>query len=313
MTQLNPHSLAGVSTALITPFDQDNRLDLDALSHMIAMQKQGGASAILVLGSTGESPTIGADERLELVKQAKTMADDRMLVIAGAGSNCTRSAIELQKAVEEAGADVTMQVVPYYNKPTEDGLFGHFSAIAREARAPIIIYNNPGRTACDLKPATMVKLIKAHTNIVAIKDANTNLERLAEMVYVTKNERSDFLVLGGEDSQFFPLLALGGDGNIAVSSQLALFEMNAIYQAMKNGDHQYAAAINHKLAGFYDLTFCHTNPLPMKTMLSTLGVIKNNYRLPLCPLNAEQEKALVTRFKEFAFLKAVKSTGVFNE
>lgn len=275
------------------------------------MNIKGACASVVLFGSTGESPTIENEERKEMVMFVKTIAKNRIRVIAGAGSNNTKVAIEQQKAMEECGADATLQVTPYYNKPTQEGLFEHFSAIAKASKGPIILYNVPARTLSDLAPETVAKLAKCHPNIIGIKDANINMGRLYRLIQLAKNERPDFLVLSGEDDALLPLLKLGGDGSIAVSAQLLLFEMNALLQSVQNGDENYAFAINEKIAGFFDLMFCYTNPLPLKTILASLGLIENQFRLPLCPLTDAQQEKLLAEFQRYPFLQSLK--GMHHE
>src|SRR5579871_1859440 len=181
--------LAGVTTALITPFDRHGAVDTGAFCELVAMQKMDGAHGVVIAGSTGEGPTVSLAEREELVALARDCAGNHLAVIASAGSNCTKTAVEWQKAMENAGAHATMQVVPYYNKPTQRGLFEHFSAIAKIAKVPVILYNASGRTGIDLWPKTVEAIIKEHDNVVAIKDANVNMERLTELVALTKSIR----------------------------------------------------------------------------------------------------------------------------
>lgn len=299
---------AGVHTALVTPFDAQGQLDFGALAELVAIQKMDGIHGVVMAGTTGEAPTLTLKERQQLIKTAKDNAGF-MMVTAGAGSNCTNSAIDLQKAMEDAGADATLQVVPYYNKPTKRGLFEHFSAIAKAAKVPIILYNAAGRTGIDMAPDTVTALAKEHKNIIGVKDANTNVERLSDLIRLTKEARADFLVLAGEDSGFFPFLTMGGDGVIAVSSQIAAFEMLAIYQAVKNGDLCYAQKIAHKLNDLYKLVFSQTNPIPIKTILWAMGLIQKSFRLPMCALSAEEERKLLSQCHNFAFLKSFQNYG----
>lgn len=301
---------SGISTALVTPFKQDKTVDFDAFERLLLMNIKGAAASVVLFGSTGESPTIEDDERREMVAFAKSLAGSKLRVIAGAGANNTKVAIAQQKAMEECGADATLHVTPYYNKPTQEGLFEHFSAIAKASTGPIILYNVPARTLSNLAPETVAKLAKSHPNIIGIKEANTDMGRLYRLIQLAKNERPDFLVLCGEDEALLPLLKFGGDGAIAVSAQLALFEMNTLQQSFNNGDENYAFAINEKIAGFFDLMFCYTNPLPLKTILASLGLIEGIFRLPLCPLlDAEKEKVL-TEFQRYSFLHSLK--GLLN-
>lgn len=300
---------AGVHSALITPFDRQGEVDVGALSELIAMQRMDGIHGLVMAGTTGEAPTLTIKERELLVRAAKDGAGPNMVVTAGAGSNCTRTAIELQKAMEDAGADATLQVVPYYNKPTQRGLFEHFSAIAKHARVPVILYNAAGRTGIDMAPNTVAEIAIACENVIGVKDANTNVERLSDLIRLTKGARADFLVLTGEDSAFLPFLALGGDGMIGVIPQIAAKEMLAIYQCVKNGDLAYAQKIAHKLNGLCKLLFSHPNPIPIKTVLAAMGLVEKSWRLPLCALSPEEEQVLLKKLEDFAFVKSFKAKG----
>jgi 4-hydroxy-tetrahydrodipicolinate synthase len=298
----------GVHSALITPFDSQERLDLNALAELVLSQKMDGMFGVVIAGTTGEAPTLTLDERVQLVRTAKDHAGS-MVVTAGAGVNCTRSAINLQKSMEDAGADATLQVVPYYNKPNPRGLFEHFSSIAKAARIPIILYNAAGRTGIDMAPATIAALASEHENIIGVKDANTNIERLIDLIKLTKQKRPDFLVLSGEDSGLLPFLTLGGDGAIAVSSHIAGYEMLAMYNSFRNGDLRYAQKIAQKLNGLFKLVFSHTNPIPIKTILARMNLVEKTFRLPLVGLSEAEEQELIAKCQEFAFLKSFKTRG----
>lgn len=296
----------GVFSALVTPFKEDGSLDVGAYSEFLARQKADGIHGIVVAGSTGESATITIDEKKALVKAVKEAG---LTVIAGAGSNCTKDAAWAHQEMADVGADATLQVAPYYNKPNQRGLFEHFSAIAQSSKLPLIIYNVPARTNIDIHPQTVVDLALAHENIVGIKDANTDMERLTIMLGKVRSARPDFVVLSGEDGTFLPFMALGGDGIISVVSQIAASEMLTLYRSAKNGDYIYAQKIAYKLAALCKLLFTHPNPLPIKTIVSALGYMENTFRLPLCPLLPEEKEQLLAGLKDYAFLKSFKERG----
>lgn len=297
---------SGVHSALVTPFDAHGELDERALGELIALQKVDGINGIVIAGTTGEAPTLSMSERQRLMRFAKEQAGS-MAVIAGAGSNCTKTAIALQKAMEDAGADATLHITPYYNKPTQRGLYEHFSNIAQQARIPVILYNVAGRTGVDMTPETVAVLAKEHESIIGIKDANAHMERLSDLMMLTKDARPDFLVLAGEDSAFLPYLALGADGIISVVSQVATTEMLALYQAATGNDMVYAQKIARKLNGFCKLMFSHTNPIPIKTVLSAMGLIEKSFRLPMCPLSPEEERILLEKCNRYPFIKNLKN------
>lgn len=300
---------SGVYSALVTPFDSHGELDCQALHELVAQQKVDGIHGIVIAGSTGEAATLSLNERQQLVKEARDHAGS-MSVIAGAGSNCTRTAVTLQKAMEDAGAHATLHVVPYYNKPTQRGLMAHFSAIAKAARIPIILYNVPSRTGVDMTPETVSTLALEHENIIGIKDANTDMERLSNLIGLTRAQRPDFTVLCGEDSAFLPFLALGADGIISVVSQVATVEMLALYHSFVRCDITYAQKIAHKLNGFCELMFSYTNPIPIKTVLAQAGYVETSFRLPLCELSHDEERQLVEACRTFEFIKNLKARGL---
>ncbi len=299
----------GVHSALVTPFDQNGELDNLALKRLMIQQKSEGIHGFVLAGSTGEGPTLGLEERIAMVKMAKEVAASEMIVTAGAGSNCTASAIKLQKAMEEAGADATLQVVPYYNKPTQDGLFAHFSAIAKAATIPIILYNATGRTGIDISPLTVAKIARHHPNVIGIKDANTNVERLIDLIALCRQERSEFLILSGEDSGLLPFLSLGADGIIGVTTQIAATEMLTLYNCFKKGELSYAQKIAGRLNGLCKLMFSHPNPIPIKTILAHMGMIEKFWRLPLTPLNEADEAELLAKCRTFTFIESFKRSG----
>jgi 4-hydroxy-tetrahydrodipicolinate synthase len=302
------HRFAGVNTALVTPFDRHGDIDLEALKDLIHLQKSDGIHGITLAGSTGEAATLSLLERETLIMRAKIEAGD-MLVVAGAGSNNTKVAIEMQQVMEGAGADATLHVVPYYNKPTQRGMFEHFSAIAKASKIPIILYNATGRTGVDLHPQTVLALAKEHENIIGIKDANTDVERLVDLLFITKSARPDFLVVTAEDSSLLYFLGLGGDGIISVTGQIAQMEMLSIYNNFKNGDLKSAQEMTWKLNGLCKAMFSHPNPIPIKTLLAALGLIEKHWRLPLCALFPDEEKIFLNTCREFSFVKNFMNRG----
>lgn len=300
---------SGIHTALVTPFTANGDIDFDAFGELLAMQKVAGVHGVVIAGTTGEAATLSVQERESLVSYAKTHASD-IAIIAGAGSSSTNHAIELQRAMENAGADATLHVTPYYNKPTQKGLVQHFSAVAKKAKIPVILYNVPGRTCVDMLPATVAHIIKEHDNVIGIKDATTNMERVQHMLDETKTIRENFLVLSGEDASFLPSLLAGGDGIISVVSMIAATEMLALYQCATSGDLLYAQKIARKLHGLCRLVFSHTNPIPIKTILAEMKIIEKSFRLPLCALSDDEEKQLLASLSEFSFIKAFKARGL---
>lgn len=295
----------GTISALVTPFNKDFSLDLGAFKALIELQKEHKVQGILVAGSTGEAPTLSAEEKISLVQEARKIAGDELVVVAGAGSNCTASAILNQKAMQDAGSHATLHVTPYYNKPNQDGLLAHFSAIAKDALGPIILYNAPGRTGIDLAPTTSAKLAADFGNIIGIKDANDDAARFSDLVEKCANARKDFLVYSGEGLPLFPTLALGGQGIISVVAQIAGYEMNTLYQCYLQNDFAYGQKIGVRLNALMKFLFSHTNPIVPKIVLSHLGLVQKIWRLPLVGLKPEQEQELMTQTCAFNFVKSL--------
>lgn len=301
---MTAEKFAGVYSALVTPFDHKGHLDLDAFIKLLSMQEKAGINGVVIAGSTGEAPTLNIEERMLLIKTAKK--NSSLPIIAGAGSNSTQQAIKLQKAMEDAGADATLQVSPYYNKPTQDGLYRHFMAIAKESSTPIILYNVSSRTGVSIDCSTVIKIAKECPNIIGIKDATTDGERTTQLLSMSSSLARKFLVLAGEDSAFLSTLALGGHGIISACAQVASHEMVAIYNCMNNNDLYYAQKITQKLHGFIKLMFSHTNPIPIKTLLARLGLIDKTFRSPLYQLNEQQENELINNCIDFKFINNLK-------
>jgi 4-hydroxy-tetrahydrodipicolinate synthase len=275
-------SLRGSLVAIVTPMDEDGGLDLDAFRGLIDWHIREGTDGIVVVGTTGESPTVDFDEHHLLIKTAVEHAAKRVPVIAGTGANSTREAIELAAYAKQVGADMSLSVVPYYNKPTQEGLYRHFQAIAETVAIPHIVYNVPGRTVADLQTDTTLRLAQI-PNIVGIKDATANLERGADLL---RRKPEDFLVFSGDDATGLALMLLGGHGVISVTANAAPRMMHEMCAAALAGDVSRARAINNKLLGLHRHLFCEANPIPVKWAVQQIGLIKGGIRLPLTPLSA---------------------------
>ena len=275
-------SLQGSLVAIVTPMEEDGELDLDAFRRLIDWHISEGTDGIVVVGTTGESPTVDFDEHHLLIKTAVEHAAKRVPVIAGTGANSTREAIELAAYAKQVGADMSLSVVPYYNKPTQEGLYRHFRAIAEAVAIPHIVYNVPGRTVADLQTDTTLRLAQI-PNIVGIKDATANLERGADLL---RRKPGDFLVFSGDDATGLALMLLGGHGVISVTANAAPRMMHEMCAAALAGDVARARAINNKLLGLHRHLFCEANPIPVKWVVQQIGLIKGGIRLPLTPLSA---------------------------
>ena len=268
--------IEGCLTALVTPF-KSGKVDFDALGKLVDWQIEQGVDGIVSVGTTGESATLDVDEHVAVIAATVKAARGRVPVIAGAGGNATSEALALTKASEEAGADALLHVTPYYNRPNQEGLFRHFEAIARATKLPIILYNVPTRTACDLLTETVVRLADLD-NIIGIKDATGNLVRGSELVAKVGDRLA---VLSGDDGTAFPLYAVGGRGVISVVSNVAPREMSEMWDAAKAGDWERAKKIHFKLRVLNQLLFAEPSPAPTKAALSLLGRCGLEVRLPL--------------------------------
>jgi 4-hydroxy-tetrahydrodipicolinate synthase len=273
--------LQGSLVAIVTPMQDGGELDLDAFRKLIDWHISEGTDGIVVVGTTGESPTVDFEEHRLLIKTAVSHAAGRVPVIAGTGANSTREAIELAAYAKQAGADMSLTVVPYYNKPTQEGLYRHFRAIAEAVDLPHILYNVPGRTVADLGNDTTLRLAEI-PNIVGIKDATGNLERGADLM---RRKPREFLVFSGDDATALALMLLGGDGVISVTANAAPRLMHEMCAAALKGDLEAARDANNRLLGLHRHLFCEANPIPVKWAVQQMGLIKGGIRLPLTPLS----------------------------
>jgi 4-hydroxy-tetrahydrodipicolinate synthase len=302
-------SLSGIYSALVTPFLPSGDIDFVSLTRLIEGQKHSGIHGILIAGSTGEASSLNLAERKELVGLAKKQAGS-MTVIAGAGSNNTKDAIALQKAMEEAHADMTLHVTPYYNKPTQAGMYEHFKVLANEAQIPIILYNNSARTNVDLSLTTIMRLAEECPNIVGIKDTNPDMARLSELIIFKQNCRSDWAIFSGDDSLNYPYLTLGADGAIAVVSQVAPKQMLDLFYAFKENRLLEAQKLGHELHQLIKALSSYVNPIPIKTLLAELKIINKVFRLPLCPLTKDEEQTFINICLNSPLITSYKQHGL---
>ncbi len=279
--------MQGSIVAIVTPMHEDGGLDLAAFRALIDFHVEQGTDGIVVAGTTGESPTVDVAEHELLIAEAVKHAAKRIPVIAGTGANSTREAIELAAFSKKAGADASLSVVPYYNKPTQEGLYQHFKAIAEAVDMPHILYNVPGRTVADLGNDTVLRLAQI-PNIVGIKDATGNIERgsdLLQRAALLKRAHGDFAIYSGDDASTLALLLLGAHGNISVTANVAPRLMHEMFVAARNGAVAQAREINSRLLALHRNLFVEANPIPVKWALARMGLIKNALRLPLTPLS----------------------------
>ena len=269
--------IAGSMVALVTPMDAQGRLDWDALSKLVDFHLQEGTNAIVAVGTTGESATLDVNEHIEVIRRVVDQVAGRIPVIAGTGANSTREAVELTTNAKTAGADACLLVTPYYNKPTQEGLYQHFRHIAEAVAIPQILYNVPGRTVCDMLPETVERLSKI-SNIVGIKEATGDLQRGQE---VLDRVAKDFLVYSGDDATAVELMLIGGKGNISVTANVAPRAMSELCAAAIAGDAVTARAINDRLMPLHKSLFIESNPIPVKWALQEMGLMVEGIRLPL--------------------------------
>ncbi len=288
----------GVFTALVTPFTQEGKVDEQALRRLIDFQIEEGIDGLVPVGTTGESPTLGTEETEAVIRITVEQARGRVPVIAGAGSNSTDKAIHLAAAAKKLGADATLQVAPYYNKPTAEGFLRHFTAIADAVDLPMVIYNIPGRTGKNIDNSTMLKLA-GHRRIVAVKEASGDISQMMNLI---AQKPASFAVLSGDDNLAFPLIALGGKGVISVASNLAPGRMKEFVSAALKGQWDKARELHYRLLPLFKAIFLETNPIPIKAALAMKGMMQEVYRLPMCRMGEENRKALAGALRELKLL-----------
>ncbi|MBF0454136.1 MAG: 4-hydroxy-tetrahydrodipicolinate synthase [Magnetococcales bacterium] len=277
----------GVFSALITPFT-NGRFDRQAFTRLVEYQIQQGISGVVPCGTTGESATLTHDEHKEVIQFCVELVNGRVPVIAGTGSNATQESIALTRFAKEVGADGALLITPYYNKPTQEGLYQHYKAVATAVDIPIVLYNVPGRTAVDMGADTVARLAET-ANIVAVKEATANLERAS---IIHKKCGDSIALISGDDATFLPFLAVGGRGVISVSANIATAAMVALWKAWLRGDWATAHARHQDLLDLNGLLFCETSPIPIKAAAEMLGLSGPELRLPLTPLSPEHRQPL---------------------
>ncbi|AKR42562.1 4-hydroxy-tetrahydrodipicolinate synthase [Methylophilus sp. TWE2] len=286
--------LTGSLVAIVTPMFEDGRLDLDALKKLVDFHVEAGTDGIVIVGTTGESPTVDVDEHCLLIKTTVEHVAKRVPVIAGTGANSTAEAIELTAKAKAVGADACLLVAPYYNKPSQEGLYQHFKAVAEAVDIPQILYNVPGRTGCDLSNDTVLRLAQIR-NIVGIKDATGGIERGTDLLL---RAPAEFAIYSGDDATALALMLLGGKGVISVTANVAPKLMHEMCEHALNGNLAAAKAANAKLFALHQKLFVEANPIPVKWVLQQMGMIATGIRLPLVNLSSQYHEVLRNAMKQ---------------
>ena len=289
----------GAGGAIITPFHEDGSVNYERLEQLIDFQCNNGTDSIIICGTTGESATLSEAEHVECIKRAVEFTKGRIPVIAGTGSNSTQTAIELSKAAVDAGVDWLLVVTPYYNKATQAGLVQHYKAIAKEAKAPIIMYSVASRTGCNIEPATVAELYRDVDNIVGIKEASGNISQVAKIMNLTDGKID---LYSGNDDQIVPILSLGGIGVISVLSNVAPKETHDICAKYFAGDVKGSLELQLKAIPLIEQLFCEVNPIPVKKAVSLMGYEVGGLRMPLTEISKANEERLAQAMKEFGIL-----------
>ena len=285
----------GLGIALITPFTEDGAVDYEALSRLIDYQLDNGADFLCILATTGETPCLSLAERAQIKSAIVRQVDGRVPILMGCGGNNTAAVVEELKNGDFSGIDGVLSVCPYYNKPSQEGLYQHFKAIAAATELPVVLYNVPGRTGINLKPETTCRLAKDCKNIVAIKEASGSLEQVDEII---KYKPNDFEVISGDDALTFPMIACGAVGVISVIGNALPKEFSRMIRLEFNGEFEAAQKIHHKFTDLYSLLFVDGNPAGVKALLTEMGFIKNQLRLPLVPTRVTTLQKISSIIKE---------------
>jgi 4-hydroxy-tetrahydrodipicolinate synthase len=293
-------NFGSVVTAMVTPFDQNGEVDFSAAEALVNHLIANGTDGIVVGGTTGESPTLTHEEKLQLFHFVVKMVNKRVPVIAGTGSNNTKESVELTREAEVSGADGIMLVTPYYNKPSQEGMHQHFKMIAESTSLPVMLYNIPGRSVVNLEPETIIRLSQIE-NIVSVKEASGNLDAAAEIISKTSD---NFSVYSGDDSNTLPLMAIGGTGVVSVAAHVIGSEMNEMVTAFQRGDVVHAGELHRQLLPMMKVLFSAPNPTPVKEALNRLGIPVGGVRLPLIPLSDAERASLYHVMEAYETKKA---------
>ncbi len=286
--------IVGSIVALVTPMHEDASVDYDGLRNLIDWHIAEGTDCIGVVGTTGESPTVSVEEHCEIIRVSVQHAAGRVPIMAGAGANSTREAIELTRFSKEVGADCTLQVVPYYNKPSQEGIYQHFKAIAEAVDLPVVLYNVPGRTVADMQPETTLRLAQL-PGVVGVKEASGDIERAAQLI---KHAPSGFSIYSGDDGTAVALMLLGGHGNVSVTANVAPKLMHELCMAAMSGEVQKARQLHFRLLSLHRQLFCEPSPSPTKWAMSRLGRCGTTVRLPITPLTTAGQALVDAALRE---------------
>jgi len=293
---MSSHPLSGTHTALVTPFKDDGSVDVAAFEKLVEAQLAGGVSGLVPCGTTGESPTLDDDEQLDLVKRCVAAARGKAKVIAGTGSFSTKKTIAASIAAEKAGADAVMVVVPYYSKPTQEGLFQHFVAVAKAVSCPVVLYNVPGRTALDLSADTLLRIMEAAPNVSATKEATNNVLRAQELV---RRSEGRLTVLSGDDALTLPMISVGAQGVISVTSNVLPGHVSRVTKLALAGKWEEARAAHFALLPVHEVMFVEANPGPVKAAMAARGLPSENVRGPLAPISQASRTKVLEVVKTF--------------
>ncbi|MEE9886572.1 4-hydroxy-tetrahydrodipicolinate synthase [Acinetobacter nosocomialis] len=293
MTQ-QAQTIQGSIVAIVTPMLKDGGVDWKGLEKLVEWHIEQGTNSIVAVGTTGEASTLSMEEHTQVIKEIIRVANKRIPIIAGTGANSTREAIELTKAAKDLGADAALLVTPYYNKPTQEGLYQHYKAVAEAVELPLILYNVPGRTGVDLSNDTAVRLAEI-PNIVGIKDATGDVPRGKALIETLNGKMA---VYSGDDETAWELMLLGADGNISVTANIAPKAMSEVCAVAIAKDEPQAKTLNNKIANLHNILFCESNPIPVKWALHEMGLIDTGIRLPLTPLAEQYREPLRNALKD---------------
>lgn len=290
----------GAGVALVTPFHEDGSVDFDKLKELVEFQIAGGTDAIIICGTTGESSTLSHEEHLECIRKCIEFVNHRVPVVAGTGSNSTETAIYLSTEAEKYGADALLVVTPYYNKATQKGLIAHYTAVANSVKIPIIMYNVPSRTGCNIQPETAVELARNVENIVAIKEATGNISQVAKLMSLADGCID---LYSGNDDQIVPILSLGGKGVISVTSNIIPNDTHMVVRKYLDGDVQGALDLQLKAIELCNALFCEVNPIPVKKAVELLGLCGGTLRMPLTEMEPQNVERLKKAMQTYGLLK----------
>ncbi len=286
---------SGTATALVTPFKKDGTLDENALRSLVDFQIKGGVEGLVPVGTTGENPTLSAEEQQRVIEIVLEQSEGRAKVFAGSGSNNTQEAIQKTRFAKHAGADAALVVGPYYNKPTQEGYFHHYRAIAEAVDIPIIVYNVPGRTGGNIEAATTLRIAEEIPSVKMVKEASANLLQIME---IARHKPADFSLLSGDDAFAFPIIALGGDGCISVIANEVPKEFSQLVRHCLAGNWEKGRVLHNKLLDLMNINFIESNPIPAKTALAMMGMMEEVFRLPMVSITKPNREKLAKVLKE---------------